>query len=227
MYTGTTRYSTTRKITMLGVLAAIAYVVMLVGRLPITSVEFLKYDPKDVIIAFAGFLYGPASALLVSLVVSLVEMFTVSSTGPIGLIMNVLGTAAFACVASAVYKKWQTQKSAAVGLALGALSMTAVMMLWNYYITPLYMGLPREDVAAMLVPVFLPFNLIKSGLNAALTMLLYKPLVRALRAAGLLPPRELQGAEKTTTGRNMGVLVVSAIVLATCVLAVLVQRGIL
>ena len=38
----------TRKITTLGMLCAIAYVVMLVARIPI--VLFLKYDPKDVVI---------------------------------------------------------------------------------------------------------------------------------------------------------------------------------
>ena len=43
------------------------------------------------------------------------------------------------------------------------------------------MGLTREAVAAMLLPVFLPYNLLKCAMNAALTMLIYKPLVNALR----------------------------------------------
>lgn len=40
----------------------------------------------------------------------------------------------------------------------------------------------------MLVPVFLPFNLGKYILNAAITMLIYKPIVTALRKANLLAP---------------------------------------
>ena len=57
-----------KKLTTLGMLAAIAYVVMLVGRFPL--VLFLSYDPKDVVIVIAGFLYGPMSSFLISAAVS-------------------------------------------------------------------------------------------------------------------------------------------------------------
>ena len=39
-------------------LATMAYVVMYFLRIPIWS--FLKYDPKDIIIAMGGFVYGPS-----------------------------------------------------------------------------------------------------------------------------------------------------------------------
>ena len=55
------------------------------------------------------------------------------------------------------------------------------MMFWNYWIAPIYMGYPREAIVKLLLPAFLPFNLIKGGLNAAIAMLLYKPVVTALR----------------------------------------------
>ena len=48
------------------------------------------------------------------------------------------------------------------------------------------MGYPRDIIAGMLIPVFLPFNLIKGGLNAAITMLLYKPVITALRRSNLI-----------------------------------------
>ena len=60
------------------------------------------------------------------------------------------------------------------------------MLVWNYLITPLHMGLERPIVASMLIPVFLPYNLLKCAANAALTLLIYKPLVNALRRAHLL-----------------------------------------
>ena len=44
-------------------------------------------------------------------------MFTVSDTGPIGCIMNVLATCAFCCTAAFVYKKFHTRKGAVIGLA--------------------------------------------------------------------------------------------------------------
>ena len=74
-------------------------------------------------------------------------------------------------------------------VGIGVVCMTLTMMLWNYLVTPIYMGYPREAVAAMLLPIFLPFNLIKSVLNAVFTMLLYKPLMRVLRRTNILPER--------------------------------------
>ena len=81
---------TTKRLTACAMLAAAAYVVMAIGRIPV--VLFLSYDPKDIIIAIGGFLYGPLSAMGISVVVSLLEMVTVSGTGFIGCIMNILST---------------------------------------------------------------------------------------------------------------------------------------
>ena len=203
----------TKKLTVLAMLAALSFIVMVVGRIPV--VLFLKYDPKDVVITIAGFIYGPMSSFLISAAVSVVEMFTVSDTGPWGLLMNVLATCAFACPAAYIYKKRHDQK--------GVVLMVAVMLLWNYLITPYYMGYPRAAVAELLIPAFLPFNLLKGGINAAVTMLLYKPVVTALRRAGLVPKSQSQKAP----GKNWGALLVSLVVLITCVLFVLVMKGII
>lgn len=214
----------THRLTLMAMFAALAYIVMLVGRFPISSVDFLKYDPKDVILVICGFILGPMPALLVTFVVSAIEMLTVSSTGIIGLIMNVLSSAGFACTAAFVYKKRHSLRGAAVGLVLGALVMTALMLLWNYFITPYYMGMPREAVAAMLVPVFLPFNLIKSALNAAIAMLIYKPVSRALRQIGLTEPAGGQAPGKKSV---MGAMLIAALVLVSCIFIVLIMRGII
>lgn len=214
----------THRLTLMAMFAALAYIVMLVGRFPISSVDFLKYDPKDVILVICGFILGPMPALLVTFVVSAIEMLTVSSTGIIGLIMNVLSSAGFACTAAFVYKKRHSLRGAAVGLVLGALVMTALMLLWNYFITPYYMGMPREAVAAMLVPVFLPFNLIKSALNAAIAMLIYKPVSRALRQVGLTEPAGGQAPGKKSV---MGAMLIAVLVLVSCIFIVLIMRGII
>ena len=182
----------TKQMVTMGMMAALAYIVMVFIRIPLVS--FLKYEPKDVIITIGAFIYGPVEGFLISLVVSIVEMVTVSDTGWIGAVMNLVSTVSFACIAGLVYKKNRTLKGAVIGLALGLVSMVIVMLLWNYLLTPLYMGYPREAVVAMLPTVFLPFNLIKGGLNAALTILIYKPVVTTLRKAHLVPVSE-QAAE--------------------------------
>ena len=210
-----------KKLTMIGMLCAVAYIVMVVGRFPV--VLFLKYDPKDVVITIGGFIFGPMTSFLISLIVSLSEMVTVSETGRIGCIMNILSTCCFACTAAFIYKKQHTMKGAITGLVTGCLLTTAVMLLWNYLITPIYMGYPREAVAELLLPAFLPFNLLKGGLNTVITLLIYKPIVTALRKAGFLETTSPQGAVRQ---RRTGIMLVCAVLLITLIFLMLVLRGI-
>ena len=213
---------------MVAMLCALSYVVMLLGKLfppmiPITP--FLSYDPKDVIIVIGGFIFGPLSAFAISAVVSVIEMFSVSDTGIIGLVMNVVSTCAFACTAAAIYKKNHTLSGAVIGLILGTIAMTAIMILWNYLLTPIYMGYPRQAVVDILLPAILPFNLIKCGLNAAVTLLIYKPLVNALRKMKLLETEVTELEAKK--GKKNGLILFALLLLATCVLVVLAFQGII
>jgi len=211
----------TKKLAVLAMLSALAYLLMVFVRIPV--VLFLKYEPKDVIIVIGGFLFGPLAAFTMSVIVSFVEMVTVSDTGWIGCVMNIVSTCSFACVAAFIYKIDRSIKGAVIGLVAGSLCVTAVMMLWNYFLTPIYMGMPREAVAELLIPYFLPFNLLKSGINSAITVLLYKPLGNALRKSRLMPAYE---NANTVKGKiNISAMLVSCFVLITCVLLVLVLQG--
>ena len=203
----------TKQLAMIGMLCALAFIVVALIRIPVVS--FLKYEPKDVIVTVGGFMFGPLASFAISAIVSLVEMVTISDTGIIGCVMNLLSTCAFACTAAFVYKKRRTLSGAVLGLGIGIAVMTAIMLLWNYLITPIYMGYPRAAVAEMLVPVFLPFNLLKGFLNAAITLLVYKPVVTALRRAHLLESKEDAAPAK----HNAGMMLVALLVIATCVLA--------
>ena len=202
-------------------LCAIAYVVMVIGRVPV--ILFLKYDPKDVIITLGGLIWGPGMACIVSAVVSLIEMFTVSDTGIIGCIMNFISTCSFACTAAFIYKKKRTLAGAVTGLVAGVIAMVCVMLLWNYLITPLYMKVTREQIVAMLPTVFLPFNLLKGGLNAAFTFLLYRPVITGLRKAGLVEASSSTKAKKMP----LGLVFVAVMIIVTCVLFILSLKGII
>ena len=212
----------TKQLVTMAMLSGIAYVVMYLSK-ALTSVNgFLDFDFKDVIICIGGFIYGPLSAALMSILVSCIELVTISGTGLWGFLMNCLATCAFCCTASYVYKKLHTKKGAVIGLALGVVCLVAVMLLWNYLITPIYMGLPREAVAAMLLPVFFPFNLAKGGMNMAVTLLLYKPIVTTLRRANLAPLSHSSAQDKKL---NVGFLLFSAALLATFITLALVLTG--
>ena len=207
-----------KKLVLISMLAAIAYIIVALVRIPV--VLFLQYEPKDVIITVGGFLLGPMTSFVISLIVSLLEMVTISQTGPIGCLMNLLSTCAFSCVAAYVYKSHHTLKGAVWGLLLGSVFMTTVMLLWNWLITPLYMGVSRQVVEGMLLSAFLPFNLLKAGLNTALTLALYKPLASTLRRTGLIPK-----SNSTARKAPWGVWLLSAGLLLTCVLLWLVLQG--
>lgn len=166
----------TKKLATIAILCAIAYVLAAVGRIPI--VLFLKYDPKDIVIAIGGLIFDPLTSFLIALIVSLTEMVTISETGILGCLMNIISSCSFACTAAFIYCKNRKLSGAIGGLFCRWGCMTFVMLLWNYLITPLYMGCPRETVAELLLPALLPFNLIKGGLNTAITMILYNPLLQ-------------------------------------------------
>ena len=211
-----------KKLCVLAMLAAVSFIVantLYISIFP--AAPFLKYEPKDVIITIGGFLYGPLASLLISVVVSLPEML-ISGTGPIGGIMDILSTCSFACVAALLYKRRHPLAGAVSGLALGSVLMVIAMLLWNWLVSPLYMGVERAVIESMLLPIFLPFNLLKTGLNSALVLFLYKPVVTALRKAGLVeaPPKN-KGTSK------LGIYLFAAVLLITCILLILVIKGIL
>ena len=213
----------TKKLVLLAMLAAIAYLLTVLIHIPmIPAAPFLTYEPKDVVITIGGFLMGPGASLIISLVVCLLEMVTVSSTGIIGCIMNFVASACFCSTAAIIYKKRHSITGAVLGLLLGAVVMIGFMLLWNWLITPLYMGIPRSGIVPMLIPAILPFNALKAGFNSALTLMLYKPLVTALRKTKLIPEHPGKGS-----GAKWGIYLLGAALLITCVLILLVLRGIL
>ena len=180
--------SKTKKMVTLGMFCALAYLAVAVGRIPL--ILFLKYDPKDVVIVIGGLIFGPSASLAIAVLVSLAQMLTISENGILGFLMNAISSCSFACTAAWIYQKKRNRRGAMCGLLGGWACMVCVMMLWNYLIAPIYMGCTRQEIARLLIPAFLPFNLIKGGVNAAVTALIYKPVVRALRHSHLVEPRE-------------------------------------
>jgi riboflavin transporter FmnP len=148
-------------------------------------VSFLTFDAKDAILTVAAFIYGPVAGAVMSLLVSLLEL-TISDTGLIGAIMNFVSSAAFACTASLIYKFRRTFTGAIIGIFSAVAVTTGVMMLMNVLITPIYMGVERSIVISILPTLLLPFNFAKALMNAAIAMLIYKPVALALRRARLV-----------------------------------------
>lgn len=213
----------TKKLVTLAMLAGIAYIVMLLSKMLPSVNGFLDFDFKDVVICIGGFTFGPLAAALISIVVAFLEMVTVSHTALWGFLMNCLATCSFCCTASFIYKKIHTKKGAIIGLVSGIICLVAVMLLWNYLVTPIYQGIPRQAIVPMLPTIFLPFNLAKGGLNMAATLLLYKPVVTAMRKANLVPP-STSGQGRSS---SLGFILFSLALLATFGVFALVLAGII
>lgn len=173
-----------RRMVILAVFAALAYVAMLAIHI---KVGFLTMDVKDTIITLCGLYFGPVASLIISVLVPLLEYITISDTREYGLIMNILGSVSFSVTASLIYKWKKTFSGAIAALTAAAFAMTGVMLLANLFITPYYMGATVADVKAMIPTLLLPFNAIKAVLNVGLVLLLYKHIGNALRKAGFLP----------------------------------------
>lgn len=180
----------TKTLVGIATFSALAFVVTLVCKLIPPIANFLSLDLKDAVISMASFIYGPIAAVLISLIVALVELFTISTTGWYGFVMNFVSSAVFSLVATLIYRKIRSINGALISFFSATVATTAVMLLLNIFVTPLYMtsiGIPLDTagVIEMIPTILLPFNFSKALLNSALAMVIYKPLSVALRRIGL------------------------------------------
>ncbi len=203
-----------KKLSVVAMLCAVAYLCMFVFKF---KVGFLTFDFKDAILTVISFLYGPLYGVVSSVLVALLEFISVSDTGVYGLIMNALSSAVFTFACGIFYKYRHTLLGAVFGSFSAVLAMTAVMLVANIFITPFYMGVARGDVAAMIPTLLLPFNLIKGIINAAITMVIYKPITTVLKKTGL----SVSSAQKTDLKKFIPLSICALILLIIAVLMIL------
>ena len=207
-----------KKVTILAMFIALGYVCLFVFRF---KVGFLTLEFKDVFITLSGFVYGPVAALVVAFVESLLEMVTLSNTGFWGALMNFAGSAAFAVTAALVYKYNKNFKGAVIGLLASIFTMTAVMLVMNILITPIYTHTDVKTVVGMIPKMLLPFNLIKSVLNASITFIIYKPVSQAFKSLHLIPRGN---NEFKINSRSVIGLVVAAVLIVCSIALVFVKK---
>ena len=208
-----------KKIAVVGVMCALAFLCMFVFRF---KVMFLTFDVKDAILAIVSLLYGPIWGIAAAIIVPFLEFLSVSDTGVYGLIMNILSSVTFAFVCGLVYKYKRSFGGAILAVCLAVVSMVAVMLLANLFVTPYYMHLPRGEVAALIPTLLLPFNAIKGVMNAAVTLAIYKPFTTALRRTGLLT--RTQHTYRAST-KTILLLVISVVIATLAVVIVLTVLG--
>ena len=183
MKTKTTYLQKTKILTVIAMFCAMSFVVSAI--LPI-KVMFLTLDFKDAISTICGMFFGPLAGLVCAIIVPFIEYLTTgSATREYGLIMNLLSSVTFVGVSTLIYKYKKTIWGAVIGLSTSVCATVAVMLVANFYITPFYMGVTQDVVIDLIPKLILPFNLVKTILNAGITMLIYKPVSKVLKRMGL------------------------------------------
>lgn len=174
----------TRELVTMALLCAIGVLLSFVEVPLLPSVPFLKFDPSLVPAMVCGFAFGPAGGLAVGVVGAIIHGILFADFT--GCIMNILVVFGFVLPAAIAYKKSRTYKAAVTGLCVSILGATVMAIIGNLLLTPTYMGVPLQTVIDMIIPVFLPFNLIKAVINSVLTLAVYKAI------SNLITPKKHQ-----------------------------------
>ena len=171
-----------KKMATVAVLSALSIVLMLLIRFPILpAAPYLIYEPADVPVLIGGFLFGPAAGFIITVIVSTIQAFALSTDGWVGLVMHIIATGSLVITASTIYRVCRNKSGAVIALAAGTLAMTLVMIPTNLIIQPRFYGVPVETVKSLLIPAVIPFNLIKAGANSLLTFIVYKSISRFVK----------------------------------------------
>lgn len=175
------------KLVKMGLLCAMSLALMYVVRFPLI-LPYLEYDMADVPILIGTFIYGPGAGLVLTAIVSLLQAVTVSaSSGWVGGVMHFFATGAYVIVAGLIYHRRHTLRGAIEGLVCGSLAMIAIMVPFNYFLSPMFLISPTMDYATAQAAIwsiiwsFIAFNAAKTGINSLVTYLIYKPVSKLFK----------------------------------------------
>lgn len=194
----------TRYMVQVGMLAAIAVVLMLFDiPLPFAP-SFYQIDLSELPVLVGAFAMGPLAGVLIELVKVLLNLvINGTSTAFVGEFANFIIGCALIVPAALVYQRKKTRKSAIIGMVLGTVIMAGVGGLINAFVLlPAYaaaFGMPIDALVGMgtavnaaitNLPTFclfavVPFNLLKGVVVSVITLLLYKHISRILKGEAM------------------------------------------
>lgn len=189
-----------RTIAQIGMLGAVAMILMMF-EIPLPfAPSFYKIDFSEVPVLIGSFAMGPVAGVFIELVKILLKVLIKgSTTAGVGDVANFLIGISFCLPAAVVYKKLHSKKGAIIGMAAGTLFMTLVGCFLNAYVLlPTYataFHMPIDDLVAMGTAVnghitnlftfvafaVAPFNLLKGVLVSLIVALIYKKISPVLK----------------------------------------------
>ena len=194
------RILTPKFIASVAVLSAVAFVLMLFDfPLLFIAPSFYKFDFSEVSVLIGGFALGPWAAVAIeSVKIVLKLLFKPTTTLFVGEFANWILGISFTVIASIIYNKSKTKKTALLGMLAATVVMAIVGVIANYFVLlPFYSqlyGMPISafvemgsaifpfihDIWGLLLVCVLPFNLLKGIVVSFVTILLYKRVARLL-----------------------------------------------
>ncbi|MDD3612461.1 MAG: ECF transporter S component [Caldicoprobacterales bacterium] len=190
----------TRNIVKIGMLSAVAFLLMLI-QFPIPTLFpfFLELDISELPALLGGFTLGPIAGSIIVLLKNLLLLAVRGSkTSYVGELSNFIVGAAFVVPASILYINNKSKRGAIYSLIAGILGMTIVACISNYYlIIPLFsktLGFESVmemaarsnkaivDMKTYILYAVVPFNILKSMVVSIFTLLIYKRLSPLLRS---------------------------------------------
>ena len=184
-----------RTIVQVGMLAAIAVVLMLF-EIPLPfAPSFYEIDFSEVPVMIGTFAMGPLVGAVIELVKILLNFFiNGTTTAGVGEVANFLIGCALVVPAGIIYRRKRTRKGAIIGMAAGTVFMTLLGCVLNAYVLlPTYAAafqLPIDSLVAMGTAVngsitdlftfvafaVAPFNILKGVLVSLIVFLIYKKI---------------------------------------------------
>ena len=198
--TNTKNKTNVKKIAQIGMLGAIAVVLMLFEiPLPFAPV-FYEIDFSEVPVMIGCFTMGPLAGAMIEFIKILLN-FAVNgtSTAGVGEVANFLIGCALVVPAALIYQKKRTKSGAIVGMVTGTLFMTFVGCFLNAFILlPVFakaFGRPIDALVEMgtavnrhitslstfVIFAVAPFNLLKGFLVSLIVLLIYKKISPVLK----------------------------------------------
>lgn len=162
----------TRQLVTMALMCAIASLFSFVQIPLIPGVSFLTYDPSLMPAMVCGFAFGPGAGIAVGSIAAVIHGLILGEW--VGSLMNIFATAFFVLPAALLYRHMHTLKGAVAGLVISVITATAGAILVNLTIGVWFYYGSADVIIPLILPALLPFNLVKTILNALLTLVVYK-----------------------------------------------------
>ncbi len=172
--TGNTNIWSTKQLATMALMCAIGVLLSFVEVPLLPGASWLKFDPSNMPAMVVGFGFGPGAGVAVGVVIAIIHGLLLADFT--GAIMNILTVTCFVLPAALLYRKKRTYPIAIIGLVISILAATVAAVVGNLIVTPAWLGVPIDAVIAMIVPILIPFNLLKGLFNAVLTLIIYKSI---------------------------------------------------